>query len=135
MHIKNTAMFALLLIATVSLSAQSTYTPPVLPPIISVASTNSSIAMMADINTNVDAYKKVLLAHDNDLYGNGIILAMRTAQQADAKAIAGFVDQSAAIVALKAQLAADEVRLTALETKLAALTTKTVTAGTALTTP
>lgn len=133
---KKCLLVLLMLASAVSLVAQGTYTPPVLPPIFNAADLQSSGVLMTNVGANVKVYTDLLLKHDSDIYSpTGALSVLRTAQQADAKAISVFVDQSAQITSLKAQLTADELRITALETKLAALATKTVTAGTTLATP
>lgn len=132
---KKCLFVSLMLVLGSSVAAQTAYTPPVLPPIFGATDLSNSAILMTNVNQNVKVYTQVLLKHDQDLYGAGVVSALRASQQADAQAIAALVDQTAQITALKAQVATYEARITALETKLGALVTKTVSAGTTLATP
>jgi hypothetical protein len=60
-------VIVLLLIAA-AVAAQSTYTPPTLPPLFSATDLGNSAQLMTDVNANVATYTTLLLKHDADLY-------------------------------------------------------------------
>jgi len=61
-------LVAILILAGSLLNAQTTYTPPVTPPIFSASDVNNSVVMMSNVNANVKVYTDLLLKHDADLY-------------------------------------------------------------------
>lgn len=58
----------LLSLIALALSAQTAYTPPVLPPLFSATDLGNSAQLMTDVNTSVATYTNLLLKHDADLY-------------------------------------------------------------------
>jgi|SRR6266850_1429855 len=69
----------MMLLFAVTLAAQSTYTPPNLPPIFSLTDLGNSAQLMTNVNTNVKAYTDLLVKHDADLYGpTGVVANLQT---------------------------------------------------------
>src|SRR6266850_2336495 len=69
----------MMLLFAVTLAAQSTYTPPNLPPIFSVTDLGNSAQLMTNVNANVKAYTDLLAKHDADLYSPAGLLATKIA--------------------------------------------------------
>jgi Carbohydrate binding module (family 6) len=68
---KRFTITAVLVLTGSLLSAQSTYTPPVLPPVIPASDVAASMVMMTNINNGVVARDALLQAHDSIMHGPG----------------------------------------------------------------
>ena len=69
----------LFLFLILMLPAQTTYTPPVLPPLFSQSDIANSTLLMSDVNNNVSVYMNLVVQHDADLYGpNGVVAGLRS---------------------------------------------------------